>query len=494
MPKNSATSWIVCGLPLNKKFVVVEDTKSPLMYYVVPTSWVNIKNKIVHYPEPGNDIVSLVKSSAPVDPIWPMYNLAKVYLKSGNNPILISSLINIVLIECTTVLILYVIFSDSYDVAYKHVDTLVANKNDVGYTPSDIERLRIAQEDSAAAAKVAKAKAAKASKDARDAAAKKANDAATKKAGDAAAKLALDAASKLTYTPAANTDHTKPRGRKRKIPLEKTSTPFRHNKGGKEPRHVLPTTGRQDDDDVFIPSKSYKRTPLSEDIESEIESDEVERSIRGNSSDEYQFDSEEERRREHEQRQRQLEEEMRQYEEQRQLEEEQRRYEEQRQYEYTQSVTYTPTKRKSSRSASVTSNQLSPHSPVYTSRMLFGEPGNTPIGVHHLATFFTKMSNRFDDLTKQFKNVSSRLKNLENKYETDHIKMAKVMRIYKARQMVAELNNTATSTSTTGEQAAADQSLPTFADIMKDMTNEEEMQMMGEFNPRIILQWIAMFG
>lgn len=162
-----------------------------------------------------------------------------------------------------------------------------------------------------------------------------------------------------------------------------------------------------------------------------MESDEVERSIRGNSSDEYQFDSEEERRRE---RQRQLEEQMRRFDEQRQLEEEQRQYEEQRryeeqqrQYDYTRSVTYTPTKRKSSHSASVASNQLSPHPPVYTSRTLFGVPGNTPIGVHHLATFFTQMSNRFDDLAKQFKNVSSRLKNLENKYESDHIKMGKYL-------------------------------------------------------------------
>lgn len=249
MPKISTSSWILCGVPLNKKFLVVEDTKSPMKYYVVPTSWVDIKSKIVHYPEQGNDIVSLVKSSAPVDQIWPMYNVAKVYYKTGNIPILIASLINIVLIECTTVLILYVIFSDSYDLAYKYVDTIVKNKHDQGCTPSDIERLRQAQEESAAA-KVVKTKAAKVAK-----------DTAAKKARDAAAKLALDAAAKLTYTPADNTDLTKPRGRKRKYSYQKTSTPIRPSKGGKEPRHVLPTTERHDD--VFLPSKSYKRGKYS---------------------------------------------------------------------------------------------------------------------------------------------------------------------------------------------------------------------------------------
>lgn len=68
---------------------------------------------------------------------------------------------------------------------------------------------------------------------------------------------------------------------------------------------------------------------------------------------------------------------------------------------------------------------------------------------------------------------------------------AKVMRVYKARQMVAELNSTATSASTAveqapstaEEQAAVVQYLPTDADMMKEMTNDEEMEMLESMMP-----------
>ena len=60
---------------------------------------------------------------------------------------------------------------------------------------------------------------------------------------------------------------------------------------------------------------------------------------------------------------------------------------------------------------------------------------------------------------------------------------AKVMRVYKARQMVADLNSTATSSSTAVEQAAASQYLPTEADMLKEMTADEEMEMMENMIP-----------
>lgn len=143
-------SWVRCGMPIEKEFLVMVETVNPLAYFVAHRSWLRYDEREVWFPAEGEDPDKCCQErEQPDEDSWNLYKVAVIYTQTGRIdhyifPYRILALI-LILLDVT----------DSYSEAVKIANRMIKLKKKDGATDTDKERCDRAEQYAAEQAKKA---------------------------------------------------------------------------------------------------------------------------------------------------------------------------------------------------------------------------------------------------------------------------------------------------------------------------------------------------